>query len=123
MTTDTHIILLAHGSRDEQWKAPFENLSQTLKKKYDETQIHLAYMEMTTPTLLDAVDHAINHEAKAITILPLFMASGGHLRHDVPQQVQEVQQKYPSISISLQPPIGEHPKMSQAIFEIVQELY
>ncbi|MEM0951026.1 MAG: CbiX/SirB N-terminal domain-containing protein [Cyanobacteria bacterium P01_H01_bin.74] len=132
MTQQKQLILLAHGSRDERWKAPFEKLLAQLQQKFTQTDIYLAYMEMTTPTLNDAIQQAIQYALKStetqpgtatmpIDILPLFMASGGHLRHDVPNLVAAAGKENPQVALTVLPPIGEHPQVALAIENIIAE--
>jgi sirohydrochlorin cobaltochelatase len=116
------LILFAHGSRDEQWKAPFEKLTKTLQEQLHCDRVYLAYMEMTTPTLMEAIQQAINCGATQLSILPLFMASGGHLRYDVPIQVQAAQKQFPDVPMVIHPPIGENPKVIQAMQQVALEL-
>ena len=117
------IILLAHGSRDERWKKPFEELLASIQKTSPNQSVGLAYMEMTNPTLDETALLAIEQGATQLMILPLFMASGGHLRHDVPQQVARLQQQYPHVSVILEPPVGEHALVQQAMQQVIQELF
>jgi sirohydrochlorin cobaltochelatase len=106
------LILLAHGSRDPDWRAPFEALTHGLAP----LPVHLAYMEMATPTLATVVDAVIaGGGVTHINILPLFMAQGGHLKHDVPDQVTAMQQQYPQVTFTLLPPVGQHPAVVEAM--------
>ena len=80
-------------------------------------------MEMAKPRLLEVVEHVVEQGFTNIQILPLFMASGGHLRHDVPNQLSELKQQHPNVTWTLLPPVGEHPKVAGAIETIVGEAF
>jgi sirohydrochlorin cobaltochelatase len=121
MHAQSALVLLAHGSRDDRWKAPFEALLLRIQALHPQSVVTLAYMEMTTPTLQDAME-ALPDTVTSVAILPLFMASGGHLRHDVPNLVQQAQAKWPQRSIILQAPIGEHPLLVDAMVAIAGQL-
>lgn len=114
------IILLAHGSRDERWKAPFENILLQAQQSLTKQQVGLAYMEMSAPSLKEVADMMIANGSESVVILPLFMASGGHLRKDVPEQVEQLKALYPQITVSLEPPIGEHSLIQAAMLDIVK---
>jgi hypothetical protein len=45
------LVLLAHGSKDPRWRAPFERIAQELQKKLGKQRVRLAYMEFVGPTL------------------------------------------------------------------------
>ncbi|MDB4837065.1 CbiX/SirB N-terminal domain-containing protein [Marinomonas sp.] len=99
-----HIILLAHGSPDPLWKQPFELLYAEVTKVYGTERSSLAYMELTSPTLEDAVA-ALSSDVKNLAVLPLFLAVGRHLRHDVPKQIKALQ--HDQLHIELLSPIGD----------------
>lgn len=107
-----HIILLAHGSPDPLWKEPFESLYSQINQMYGVDNSSLAYMELTTPTLEDAIA-ALDHNVKSVAVLPLFLAVGRHLRKDVPAQIEALQRS--DLMIDLLPPIGEDTLVQSAI--------
>lgn len=99
-----HIILLAHGSPDPLWKQPFESIYNEVTEIYGSEKSSLAYMELTTPTLEDAVA-ALDENVHNVAVLPLFLAVGRHLRKDVPAQIEALQTD--NLYIELLPPIGD----------------
>ncbi|MEP0074303.1 MAG: CbiX/SirB N-terminal domain-containing protein [Marinomonas sp.] len=107
-----HIILLAHGSPDPLWKEPFESLYSQISQMYGADNSSLAYMELTTPTLEEAVA-ALSSNVKQVAVLPLFLAVGRHLRKDVPSQIEALQRS--DLEIKLLPPIGEDTLVQSAI--------
>jgi len=58
---------------------------------------------------------------KNITIVPLFLAAGKHLKLDIPQKLDKLKDEL-NFNYKLLPAIGEHPMMSFAIKEIVSEI-
>jgi sirohydrochlorin cobaltochelatase len=111
-----HIILLAHGSPDPLWKQPFEALYQDVSKSYGESNASLAYMELTSPSLEDVVA-LLNKDVRKVAVLPLFLAVGRHLRHDVPAQIKALQNDH--LQIDLLPPIGDDVIVKQAMQTVV----
>jgi len=109
------LILLAHGSRDPLWRQPFEALSQRIAAAEGADSVALAYMEMAEPSLLTVAAEAVAAGAAQLLVLPLFMASGGHLRHDVPLLLNQIRHSHPHILVHMLPPIGEHPQVQAAI--------
>ncbi|GHC37150.1 sirohydrochlorin chelatase [Aidingimonas halophila] len=113
------LILLAHGSRDPHWRAPFDNLEAALQQR-QQRMIRLAYMELCEPSLETVTaDLAANNVSKA-DVLPLFFASGRHLREDVPGQIDELHQVHPDIRLTLLAPVGDHPAFVDALVNIIE---
>jgi sirohydrochlorin cobaltochelatase len=115
------LILLAHGSRDPRWRAPFETFTTTLQAKLGEDKVCLAYMEFVSPSLTDMAEEASRDAVQQLKILPLFMAGGAHVDRDIPEQVTAVRGRFPHLDVSVLPPIGEHPRFVALMQEIVKE--
>jgi len=111
-----HIILLAHGSPDPLWKEPFESLYQQVSQVYGDKNVSLAYMELTSPSLEDIVA-GLNNDLRTVAVLPLFLAVGRHLRHDVPAQIDVLQRA--NLQIELLPPIGDDSLVKQAMQTVI----
>jgi len=110
------VILLAHGSTDESWSDTFKQFTHSARAKYPNTK--LAYMELSTPSLSHAVESAVKDGYQSITILPLFLAKGKHLRHDIPKQLAVLKKKF-AIEIDLLPPLGEQAELALAVELII----
>ncbi len=114
------LILLAHGSRDPRWQAPFATLAETLGQRLS-TPLRLAYMELCEPSLEASVAELAEAGIRRIDILPLFFAAGRHLREDVPGQVAALETRHPELCLSLLAPVGEHPAFVEALTTIIHE--
>lgn len=114
------LILLAHGSPDARWQAPFEALEAQLEPRVS-TRLRLAYMELCEPSLERVVAELCAEGFDALDVLPLFFAAGRHLREDVPAQLEALNQQYPQATLSLLEPVGQHQAFTDAIVTIVEE--
>jgi len=115
------LVLLAHGSRDPNWRKPFEQLQQTIQAQASDAWVGLAYMEMAQPTL-EQVLNDLPASIKTVEILPMFMATGGHMANDVPKLVHDAQERFPQVAMTQHPPVGEHPLVKQAFTELALDL-
>jgi len=113
------IILFAHGARDPEWALPFNIIKQQLQAARPELQIELAFLELMTPTLEQAVARAQAQGAKRVVLVPLFMAQGGHLKRDLPQLAQRIREQHPQLELQLLSAIGDVPEILQAITDWV----
>ena len=109
------IVLFAHGARDPEWARPFEAIRDRVRSARPECPIALAFLEIMSPGLEEAVDAVIGEGASSITVFPLFMAQGGHLKHDLPRLLDEIRKNHPNLPISLETAIGEVPEILAAI--------
>lgn len=111
------IVLFAHGARDPGWARPFEAIRERIRAKRPEYRIELAYLELMSPSLEEAVGSLVKEGALCVTVYPLFMAQGGHLKQDLPKILDAIRATYPKIPIALEAAIGEVPEVLDAITE------
>jgi len=117
MTSDTGILLFAHGSRDPQWRAPFEAILAQIQQQNPGPSA-LAFLENMQPAFAQAVDDLVAAGVKKIRVVPLFLAAGTHLRHDLPLLIREQQACYPFLTFTVFPAIGESALIQRAIADL-----
>ena len=115
------LVLLAHGSRDPRWCAPFERIVNAMQGQSGKTKVRLAYMEFVEPTLIDVARECVGQQISHLRILPLFLSIGAHLATDVPEQVNQAKAQFPQLEVELLAPVGEDPRLTRLIQQIVVE--
>ncbi|QWD72749.1 sirohydrochlorin chelatase [Polynucleobacter sp. UB-Raua-W9] len=111
------IILFGHGARDSRWREPFDRLASLWHEQYPQTPVELAFLEMMQPSLEDAVAALSARGVSDLTIVPVFFGQGGHLRNDFPVLLEECRGKFPKITLSATPAVGEDLAVLQAIID------
>ncbi len=61
---------------------------------------------------MEALDDVVADGATAVVIYPVFLAAGSHVRHDVPQLIDQARNKYPHIAITTLPHLGDTPELA-----------
>jgi sirohydrochlorin cobaltochelatase len=105
--TGPAIVLFAHGARDPEWARPFQRIKDLLEKKRPGVTVELAFLELMEPPLAETVGKLALAGHKAITIAPLFMAQGGHLKNDLPKILTALRADHPQTTITLLPAVGD----------------
>jgi sirohydrochlorin cobaltochelatase len=111
MQTPLGIVLFAHGSRDERWRAPVEAVARQVAALDPTARVACAYLELVAPDLRTAAQALVAAGARRIRIVPLFLGMGRHVREDLPRLVDELQALHPGIAFSLRPAVGEDPEV------------
>lgn len=109
------IILFAHGARDPQWAEPFLRIRERAMALRPGVPVALAFLELMEPGLTDCVADLAAQGARNMTLVPLFMAQGGHLKKDLPRIIAALQADHPGVSIEVTPAIGESAALLSAI--------
>ena len=111
------IIYFGHGARDARWREPFDRLQQLWQTKHPNIPCALAFLEMMTPSLSEAIELLIQQGVKEIKIIPVFFGQGGHLRKDFPVLLENAKQQFPQIALSASSAVGESELILNAILE------
>ena len=77
--------------------------------------VDLAFLEFMEPPLADAVEKLALAGHTSITIAPLFMAQGGHLKNDLPKILDAIRAEHRGAEITLLPAIGDVDAILDAI--------
>lgn len=114
----TLTILLAHGSSDPAWGETFAVMTAPVTRQYSNAR--LAFMELSSPTLDDVAEQAAEQGFEQIIVLPLFLATGRHLKKDIPDMLKNIEGRL-GLRTQLLPPIGQHPALGSAILSIIEQ--
>ena len=116
-TKHSALVLFAHGARDAPWSEPFRAIRQAVATRRPDLTVELAFLELMQPTLGDCVAQLVKAGHTRITVAPLFLAQGGHLKKDLPRLLKELSVRHAAAEITVLPPIGEVTELLNAISE------
>ncbi len=111
------VVLFGHGARDVRWREPFDRLASLWKARYPNTPVELAFLELMQPSLEEAIASLVSVGATEVVVVPVFFGQGGHLRNDFPVLLAACQEKFPSVTLSATPAVGEDDAVLQAIID------
>lgn len=111
----TALILFAHGARDPEWAAPMRRVCAAVRAQAPDLRVEPAFLEFMIPDLRDCAEALLAEGFERIVVVPLFIAQGGHLRHDVPRLLDELRQRNPLARFELRPAIGEAESVVRAM--------
>lgn len=112
------VILFAHGAREPEWAQPFESVRDRLRSAG--LTVELAFLEIMSPSLEEAAARLAEKGAETVTIVPLFLAQGGHLKRDLPVMVEKIRKRHARTEFRVTPALGESPEIVAAITDWVQ---
>ncbi len=116
--TSRGILLFAHGARDPNWARPFEAAADRLRERVvgsAHTEVRLAFLEFMAPNLHDAGTSLAQAGCQQVTVVPLFLGAGGHVRKDLPLLMTELAEKHPQVQWTLSRTVGETDLLIQAL--------
>ncbi len=114
------ILLLAHGARDPAWARPFEQTRDQLAARG--RPVALSFLEFMSPDLVEAGQQLVEGGCTAVTVVPLFLGAGGHVRKDVPVLMDRLRQTHPAIDWQLARAVGETATVVDALAQAAWNL-
>lgn len=112
------IILFAHGSRDPAWRKPMEAVAERIRLNDPMALVSCAYLELTEPALPAAVARLVDDGARTVSIVPMFLGIGKHVREDLPALVEMLRASHPGTVFELKQAVGEDPRMIEMMASI-----
>lgn len=111
------IVLFGHGARDPQWAEPMQRAREAVRRAAPGTEVELAFLEFMQPGLVDTIDCLARGGARHITVVPMFLAQGGHVKKDPPGLLDAARARHPDCHVELVPAVGEADTVIAAMAE------
>lgn len=106
------LVVVAHGTRDPEGPRVLEALASRVRERLPEVDVRLAYVDVIGPTLHEVLAGV----AGGAVIVPLFLASGYHVRVDVPGAVRDT-----GVGAVVTPALGSDADVIAAVADRVRE--
>jgi len=108
------VILYAHGARDARWAEPFERLRDRVAARHP-GPVSLAFLEYGTPDLTAAAQRMAMEGVERVRVVPMFFGRGGHLRQDLPRQLEAARVAVPAVAFDVTEAAGESEAVLDAL--------
>jgi sirohydrochlorin ferrochelatase len=112
----TVIILLGHGSMAEGGNVALRDIAAMVSETTGSEVLH-SYLQFVKPTLVDAFEQAVHDGAGRIVIMPYFLYMGEHVSSDIPEVVDQLKGKHPSVEVVITDHLGAHKKLAEIVVE------
>lgn len=99
------VIVVGHGSRVQKSNDAFEHFVEQFAKRVPECDFRPAFVEIAKPGLKDALHGALAC-AEEVSVLPLFLLTAAHIKHDIIGIVNETREAFTDKNIYLSQAMG-----------------
>lgn len=114
------LLGIGHGSRDPRHAASLRRLARAVEAARPDVRVEVGFLDLCGPDVPTALGALVASGARSVVVLPLFLAHGYHVRHDVPRAVSGALARIrrrpgeePKVAISR--PLGPDPLLSEAM--------
>lgn len=102
------LLIVAHGSRRKESNDEVRRLATRIQENAGPAFniVTSAFLEISSPQIDSAVADLIDDGVSEIKVFPYFLAAGTHVVNDIPEQVKEMEETYPSVTFEVLPHLG-----------------
>jgi len=79
------LLLVGHGSRLNFNKELVTATAELIDEKTDEYLLRSCFMENSSPNVVEGLDSMKKEDIDLLVVVPLFLAKGVHVLHDIPE--------------------------------------
>lgn len=115
MSSSKAVVLFGHGARDPEWAGPMRRAREHLRARAPELVVELAFLEFIAPPLPEVIDALVADGVTRITVVPMFLAQGGHLKKDIPALIEAARARHPRCDIRQALAVGEVDSVIEAM--------
>lgn len=118
--SDQSVLMMAHGSRDREARAEYRRIHQALVERLAPIQVEFAALEFPRaedglPSIDEAWHACLNSGASKVVALPYFLFPAGHVREDLPTELQAAREAGGWAEIEFVPPLGAADEILETI--------
>lgn len=118
----TGLIILGHGSRAPEAAETLAAVTGMVKAKTGYDRVECASLQLSEPDLPGVVGELAAAGVERILVVPFLIASGQHVKEDIPALLEELRGKYPGVQMHLGRPLGADPRLAEIVLDRVEEM-
>ncbi len=108
------VMLCGHGSRDVGAVTEFTRLAEHLRARLPQYPVESGFLEFARPILRDGMEKLRDAGVTRILAVPGMLFAAGHVKNDLPWEINSFAAEYPDISVEYGRELGIDPKLLKA---------
>lgn len=115
------ILIIGHGSSHAQALEEFLQLVEKIRRWYPQHCVDYAYLEFTEPTIQQSIERCVERGIQSIVAVPALLLAAGHVKTDIPSELNRAQQRYPYLEIRYATHLHLHPAIVTLCKQRIEE--
>lgn len=116
------IMICGHGSRDKGAVDEFNQLAVRIKERLPEHQVESGFLEFATPVIRTGLDKLRDAGAKKIVCLPGMLFAAGHVKNDLPSEVNNYGAENENLDLVFAADLGIDARLLDAAKQRIEEV-
>jgi sirohydrochlorin ferrochelatase len=117
----TAILMMAHGSRIAEANDAARDVAAMVRELTGFEFVEVSFRELHEPDIQQGIDTCVDLGAERILLMPYFLFMGAHVRHDLPEEIEEAQKRHPGLIMEMGGHLGAHRKLAEIEAERIGE--
>jgi sirohydrochlorin ferrochelatase len=113
----TALLLIAHGSRQDEANADLRHVVEQLRRLGRFAIVEPCFLELAAPDIDAGAVRCVEQGAEKIVLVPYFLSTGVHVLRDLTTARDRLAERYRQVDIRLAEPLGRHPKLIEVVVE------
>ena len=113
------MLLCGHGSRDAETLAEFDSFRAAVAARLAPQPVLSSYLEFAAPDIRAGLDQLYAQGARHILALPVMLYAAGHVKRDIPRELDHFAQAHPDVSVGFGRELGLHDKLIAAAADLI----
>ncbi|MBC8337800.1 MAG: sirohydrochlorin chelatase [Rhodospirillales bacterium] len=114
MTETTAVMICGHGSRDDGAIEEFNKLAGHFSERLPEFNVESGFLEFATPVIRTGLEKLKERGAKRIVCVPGMLFAAGHVKNDLPSEVNNYGAENPDIEMIFARELGIDKRLLEA---------
>jgi sirohydrochlorin ferrochelatase len=110
----TAILLIAHGSRQEEANADLFHVADCLRGR-GWPIVAASFLELAEPSIEDGGARCVEQGAECVILVPYFLSAGVHVRRDLAAARTKLAERFSAVVFRLADPLGSHPLLLDVV--------
>jgi sirohydrochlorin cobaltochelatase len=116
------VLLVGHGSREPSGNEEFLRFVEQVRKAVTGAVTEVCFVESAEPNIPTGLDACVRMGAQEVVVLPVMLFAAGHVKVEIPSEIDRARARHPEIRFRYGRPFGLHPKMLQILERRLGEL-
>ncbi|KEK23689.1 sirohydrochlorin chelatase [Bacillus gaemokensis] len=111
------VLYVCHGSRLRAAKEEAISFIASCMDRVSALIQEFCFLELTSPSIEEGFATCVKRGATEIIVIPVFLLAAGHVKEDIPYELEKLKKKYPNVGVDYGNPFGVSDTLVSAAYK------
>ncbi|WP_242214020.1 sirohydrochlorin chelatase [Bacillus cereus group sp. BfR-BA-01383] len=110
------VLYICHGSRLRAAKEEAIQFITSCMSRIGATIQEICFLELASPSIEEGFRTCVKRGATEVIAIPVFLLAAGHVKKDIPLELQKLNEQYPNVKVVYGNPFGVSEVLVKAVY-------